>query len=526
MPQSTFPLQRPPPLSTRPHHWSASLFLAQLFGLPAPRPAHHHHQLIRSFSLLRSSATLPSDDSPSSPSSSPSGERCTPPALSAPFSSPKLRIHSAGARRNNSYWFPEDDSRLLALRHKGLPWHQIGQALGRSRQACNRRFNAVLDPENGKPFWTRHPEMNAILETLVAQRLGWSKIADYIGINASSCEKQWRELKHQQELQQKSRMQTETASARKPQKVKSKPVKHRPFRMTDVELLKAAVAEHGTHRWDTIAQIVFQSRYTVHHLRYQYSRLERTRQVWTLQQDNQLLQVVARWVSKDQHLSPEKVDIPDSQWDAIADATQGEHTGEECRRRWLKLLLRGSKRIARARARDESTPSAKPSTDDQEPKRVVWTTEQSLLLESIIQDLKRTHEDRIEWKVVSDRMGPGFSKAQCKSRWNRMIEQSSLSKTGSWNSQELEHLFSGLLAVGPAWTEIHRQWLPGRSPKFIQGKWKQILGRVNQDQVIQRLSWQDACVNSFGSKVGGILDQAARKWPNITVDRKEPNKQQ
>ncbi|KAF9943363.1 hypothetical protein BGZ67_000043 [Mortierella alpina] len=516
MPRATFPLHRPPP---RPHHWSASLFLAQLFSLPVQRSPQHQ---IRSFSLLRSSVALPSDDPFSSPTSPQSGESFTPSAPSAPSapsSSPRLRIHSASSKRNSSYWSPEDDSLLLDLRHKGQPWHQIGQALGRSRQACNRRFNAVLDPDNGKPFWARHPEMNVILETLVAKRLGWNKIADYIGINASSCEKQWRELKQQQRLeqhqQQQSCMQADT-TAEGPQR---RPSKQRPFRRADVELLKAAVAEHGNYRWDSIAEIVFQSRYTVHHLRYQYTKLERRRQVWTLQQEGTLLQVVAGLVPKDRLITPEKVAIPDSQWDAVADTIQGEHTGEECRRRWLKLQLTGSK--GTGKGGDGPTQSANSSARLPTSTRVVWTAEQSLLLESIIQDMKNTKspEDQIAWKVVSDRMGPGFSKAQCKSRWNRMIEQSALSKTGRWNSQELEHLFSGLLAVGPAWTEIHRDWLPGRSPKFIHGKWKQILSRVSQDQVIQRLSWQDACVKSFGSAVGGILDQAAKRWPNITTDR-------
>ncbi|KAF9289096.1 hypothetical protein BGZ68_010051 [Mortierella alpina] len=510
MPRSTFPLSRLPPLSTQSHHWSASLFLAQLFSLHVQRSPQHP---IRSFSLLRSSAALSSEDSFSSPSSSQSSELLTPSPPSASSSSPRLRIHSASSKRNCSWWSPEDDSRLLDLRHKGHSWLQIGQALGRSRQACNRRFNAVLDPDNGEPFWARHPEMNVILETLVAKRLGWSKIADYIGINASSCEKQWKELKQRQELTQQQQEQT----------ANDQRLVQRPFRREELERLKAAVAEHGTYRWDTIAHTVFQSRYTVNYLRYQYTKLERKRQVWTVQQEDNLLQVVPQWVSKDQHMQPEKVVIPDSQWDAVADTIEGEHTGEECRRRWLKLQLSGSRRIGKDKGM--STLSAESSTRSrQESKRVVWTAEQSLHLKSIIQDLKSTQypEGCIEWKVVSERMGPEFSKAQCKSRWIRMSEQSASSKTGPWTSQELGQLFSGLLAIGPAWTEIHREWLPGRSPKFIQGKWKQLANRVNQDQIIQRLSWQDACTKSFGSEMGGILDQATKKWPNIIAERKEP----
>ncbi|KAF9566003.1 hypothetical protein EC968_003940 [Mortierella alpina] len=368
--------------------------------------------------------------------------------------------------------------------------------------------------------------MNAVLESLVAQRLAWSKIADYIGINASSCEKQWKELKQQQEVerqkQQQTCMQIET-TAQDPQKIRDNMLKRRRFGMADVELLKTAVAEYGTDRWDSIAQTAFQSRYTVNYLRYQYTQQERKRQVWTLQQTDNLLQVVARLVSKDQHMRPEEVVIPDSQWDIIADTIEGDHTGEECRRQWLKLQLSGSKQIGNDM--DKSTHTKYSPTISKKSKRVVWTAEQSQFLNAIIHDMKaQSPEGHIDWKVVSEEMGSGFSKAQCKSRWIRMNEQSALSKTGSWNYQELEQLFSGLLAVGPAWTEIHREWLPGRSPKFIQGKWKQILGRVNHVQVIQRLSWQDACAKSFGSAAGGTLDLAAKRWPNITADRKETSK--
>ena len=375
--------------------------------------------------------------------------------------------------------------------------------------------------------------MNALLETLVAKRLGWSQIADYIGINASSCEKQWRQLKQQQQQEQELERQQQQKqncwiqaeiADQELHKAKDKSLAPRPFRMNDVELLKAAVAEHGTHQWDSIAQTVFQSRYTVNHLRYQYTKLEQKRRVWTLQQEDDLLQVVAGLVSPDQDMSPGKVAIPDSQWDTVADTIPGEHTGEECRRRWLKLQLSGSKRINKRK--DKPALSADSPAKPQESKRVVWTAEQSRRLESVIQGMKSTQfpERSIEWKVVAERMGQEFTKTRCKSRWIRMSEHSVRSKTGPWNLQELELLFSGLLAVGPAWTEIHREWLPGRAPKFIQGKWKQVVNKVNQDQVIQRLTWQDACAKSFGPEVGDILDQAVKRWPTITTDRKEQSK--
>ncbi|KAG0205999.1 hypothetical protein BGX28_002501 [Mortierella sp. GBA30] len=497
MPRPILPLHRPSLLSKPGHHWNASI-LKHIFTPPANlNPPYYPALLCHATSLSHARSLAPQNEH-APPSKVSSTSFASEPEFTTPSTRLILRIHSAGKKRNSSAWSPEDDSRLLALRRQGQSWQQIGKTLGRSRQACNRRFDSVVDPENGQSFWIRHPEMSKVLETLVSKQHGWNEIAEHMGIKASSCEKRWREMKQQQE-QRRQIYQTLGDEVCAAQDNMSPAAVQRQFRNTDAERLKSAVGEYGLDQWDVIARTVFGSRYSVRQLRFQYTKLERKRQVWTLQQEEELLRVVADRLptcnyplALDSKHRVSKVEpLSNDQWDAVAETVLGEHTGEECRKRWLKLQLSGSKQIGINRGHDldqeHQRQLIKATTGALEGKRGMWTAEQSLRLESIIQDIKGARlttgtTSLIDWEIVSERMDRAFSKAQCKSRWTRMSKQNALSKAGAWDSQELDQLFSGLLEVGPAWTYIHRNWLPGRSPTFIQGKWSQIMSRMNQDR--------------------------------------------
>ncbi|KAF9308072.1 hypothetical protein BG003_011653 [Podila horticola] len=411
--------------------------------------------------------------------------------------SPKLRIDHAGRKRNSTAWTPEADQQLLNLRAQGQTWTQIGEVLGKSRQACNRRFDTVLDPKLGRNFWEEDPDRVEILAALVQQKFAWSEIAEQLGTKASSCEKQWRIMRRRDE---------EDFHDKEAKETKARPK----FTRKDMATLKAAVIEHGTDEWDIIARKAFGSIFTPTQLRHQYMNQERKRNVWTAAQEASLSLTVAALFGEIPDITQCDSAISDDHWRSIASHIPGDHTSVECKKRWLKLRVL------------EQTKKPTKTQHEEEDDRVTWTQEQSALLRELIEDIKihglRRHANelpKVDWDWVAEEMGGAFTRIQCKSRWTRMSKATSSTKTGPWQPQELEAMVTGLYQEGASWTVIHRVHLSSRSPSFIQGKWKSMAAKIRQDMVIHQRSWPEACEELFHGTLVETLQELERRRPEL-----------
>ncbi|KAG0086357.1 hypothetical protein BGZ92_008199 [Podila epicladia] len=318
-----------------------------------------------------------------------------PPRASTTSKSPRLRIDHTGRKRNSAVWTPETDQQLLDLRAQGQTWTQIGQALGKSRQACNRRFDAVLDPKIGQNFWEEDPDRVEILVALVQQKFTWSEIAEQLGTKASSCERQWR-------IAQRRNEEDSNDKADKEAKVPPK------FTRKDLATLKAAVMKHGTDQWDIIAREAFDSVFTPTQLRHQHMNQERKRNVWTVAQETSLSLAVVTLFGDISDITQCDIIISGDQWQSIASQIPGDHTGIECKKKWLKL------RVLEQKKKPTMT-----QHEEEEDGRVTWTQEQSALLRELIEDIKihglRRHGNeppKIDWDWVAEEMGGAFTRTQ------------------------------------------------------------------------------------------------------------------
>ncbi|KAF9898336.1 DNA binding transcription coactivator transcription factor [Lobosporangium transversale] len=523
-----------------------------------------------SLSFALSSAPEPIYDTPLFQPSSPSSLSYSTHSTS---SSVRLRIHSSGPKRNDSDWTPEHDSILLSLRAQGKTWTQIGEALGRSRQACNRRFDSVLNPESGEAFWKSQPHKNHLLKEYVRQRQSWKTIAHHLGTKASACERQWRILARQSQAQGQNQghsMDHEDGrddmehlgpsrvnALSSLDRVSITSVNRIRWTAAQVQRLKHAVAEYGLNNWETIANSVFDGQFTPTYLRRQYTKLEQRRKVWREQQDKELSSAVMNLYkslfptlptpSSSESVSPKIMDdvLSQNQWDMVAKSISGEHSASECRAHWLRMQLwalsrqlRGRKNVSvdaidhdgdgnnhnihQQNAPASSSESCIASASQDE--RGLWTLQQSQRLESIIKSMKESASISdtsntmftIDWDKVSALMDHKFTKQQCKSRWNRMLRQVQGSTTsGRWDEEEIENLVVGVYNLGPQWAEIRRNWVHGRAPTFIQGKWVSIRNKVYNEMVVQRWTWMQASIEIYGQHIGETLGKVAERWPSL-----------
>ncbi|GJJ70499.1 hypothetical protein EMPS_02848 [Entomortierella parvispora] len=526
--------------------------------LPPWRPILHR-------SAFSSGQRSPSDKSPS----------LTPPKPTPPTStsaSPRLRIHSRSDKeRNNAIWTAQDDDRLLHLRMQGLTWLQISQELGRSRQACNRRFNAVINPGHGTSFWiedhvvdvdsqTRFSNRDQALRCLVERGFGWKAIANLFGnVKASACQERWRVVRKESVdlvAGNENTIEDETRQGHKGKAPWLSPV----MTPSDQKLLRKSVQEtYGEDQWDLLAKEVFDSAFSAEYLRIRYTKMERLRQVWTVEEDSELVKEVGHQQQqgssslsfKDDHgIPPEsgsgswmealQEEASKRNWTLIASHIPGDHTGDECRKRWLKLTinrLRHSKDVdSLADIMDDKyvslVLSKGPSKNNlkEKPERLVWTAEQSDRLEHIItsqlhsepgQSSPSISESRtllIDWFRVAKEMGGKFTPSQCKSRWNRMSFVVPVAKR-SWQKDELLALARGLNSVGPSWAKIHRQFLPGRPPSFIQSKWVRIQTKLRDHMVIEQRSWKESCRRMYTGDLGSELGRLVEERPDLCKGR-------
>ncbi|KAG0240438.1 hypothetical protein BGW41_006959 [Actinomortierella wolfii] len=96
-------------------------------------------------------------------------------------------------RRQVAHFTPEDDAKILDMRLEGATWKEIGDALGFEANACHLRYKKFLDPQL-RVGWTEANKEK--LNSMVARREPWSKIALELNIASQVCREKWMELNH------------------------------------------------------------------------------------------------------------------------------------------------------------------------------------------------------------------------------------------------------------------------------------------------------------------------------------------
>jgi len=401
------------------------------------------------------------------------------------------------------------------------------------------------------------------LRYLVEHGYGWKAIAEHLGyVKASACQERWRALRRiPAGLVAGNENPAIIESRQKHNGSSSSSVPTPVMTRSDQELLRRRVREtYGVDQWDLLAKEVFESVFSPEYLRIQYTKMERRRQVWTELEDVELVQAVGQQLQQggslysfkdgDQIALSRPEPLMEVLWDAASTCTwtsiacriPGHHTDDECRKRWLKLTIARLRRSKEAGSLNENvgvkddrynlSKGLSESNHNEHSGRGTWTVEQSDRLERIIAGLLRSQSRQpspsaserttplINWSKVSEQMDREFTKSQCKSRWTRMSKLVSTAKrSGAWQADELLALACGLNSVGPAWTEIHRQFLPGRTPSFIQGKWTSIHSKLCDHMVIEQRSWQESCRGVYTGDLGCELGRLAEVRPELCRDR-------
>ncbi|KAF9171227.1 hypothetical protein BGX21_008875 [Mortierella sp. AD011] len=402
-------------------------------------------------------------------------------------SSVRFRIHSpVNKQKNYSQWTSETDNQLLSLRSQGKTWIEIGKILGRSRQACNKRYDAILCPESGAPFWEKYPEKIQILQDLRAQGWGWPVIALQVGTKASSCERQWKKVERDRLTALATTTTTATTIDEAAETLEATTDHMKPilrFKSSHVPLLKDAVAKYGTNQWETISIEVFKSMITPEYLKHHYLKLERKRKSWTDRQNEQLINAVQNICSKNKinlvESNPVRPAVPttkeevtaatitmpisltriddilnESHWEDVAESIPG-HTASECRERWIRLRAweSGLSRIfARnsgenklntnsSHENDSSQPlerqqrrSSKSTTECSSERYIRWTPEQTQRLETSVKTAKDSSDwNHRGWENVATLMDSEFTKEQCKARWFRLQREIKSTRSNNTN---------------------------------------------------------------------------------------------
>ncbi|KAF9431413.1 hypothetical protein BGZ76_000332 [Entomortierella beljakovae] len=464
--------------------------------------------------------TKPSEPSSSSTTSS-----------SPSSTSVRLRIQTSPTKsRKYLEWTPELDDQLLDLRSsQGKTWKEIGEILNCSRQVCNRRYDAILNPESGTAFWEKDnsKEKILILKTLKSQNWSWNDIAIQLGTRASSCEKQWRlleriRLKEEEEEQEEKVEVVEEKEAPSDLETKKQTLRFRP---SHIPILLEAVKEYGTDQWETISSNAFQSKISPQYLKHQYLQFQLKRRKWTAIQDIELEKVVENVCShrnSEPIASTEDGLMEECHWKDIANSISGEHTSSECRERWIKLQLSGKRRkvapvvdtapvvttspaVVTAPVVDTPAPASKSDAK----KYVRWTPEQSQRLEDIVHILQQSKElwNYQGWVIVAKEMNHEFTRAQCKARWNRLERELKHDSSGRWSRDEIEGLIKGIDEFGYNWTRIKENRVPGRTPSLCQGKWSRLKTKIQLEMKIRRRSWNQVCADLYGDEMGLIMSK-------------------
>ncbi|KAG0238084.1 hypothetical protein BGW42_007638 [Actinomortierella wolfii] len=459
----------------------------------------------------------------------------------------KILTHS----RNNEPWTSEDDRRLVALKSQGLTWSSIASILKRHRTACSRRYDKLTVPDplsktisgdastHIDPVFAENAKNRERLFNLVNQGISWAKIGQEFGLKANVCQIQWRRLRRQifdsSNESVTAEKQTTLASPSTTSSIRS--LKNL------MSVLVPAVQTYGTDQWETISQQVFGGGFSPAWLRHQYVKYEQKRSKWTKQEGQELIDAVQAALGAP--ITDQNYDLTLPQWEAIASKTGGKRTVEDCRRRWRLHQLAQASAESSARKSHQVETNEKQVSD----RYIPWTDEASARLVSLIPACSKSvgEKELIDWLKVEDGMKSfGYTKLQCKARWNRMIRISNLTSTSlpvtatsatsmgttslvrvssqPWDQQEIETLLRGIADQGDrGWTNIQREYLPNRLAKGIQGKWDGIIRKLLRESYVNLTSIEHEAERLYGQVARKELEQIIAKWPCLISKAKEKN---
>ncbi|KAG0270361.1 hypothetical protein DFQ27_008376 [Actinomortierella ambigua] len=497
----------------------------------------------------------------------PTGDKQQAAAATQPSHTHVASFRILAKARNNAPWTPQDDRRLVALRVQGCTWGTIASILSRHRTACSRRYDqlsmngwpsdVVECDSTGQinPMFAEHSENRELLFRLVNQGTSWKQIGYVFGLKANVCQIQWRRLRRQMDHCSADKPaafddQLEAGSLDRRRSISSSTSSSRS--RTGFQLaLTQAVQDYGPDQWETISQQVFDGKFSPAWLRYQYVRHEQERTKWTKLEDQQLLSAVRAMIEPS--IIGQCSDLTLSQWEIIASGLGGQRAVDECRKRWRKLRLTNPSHNNTCMASPTQKHADQKTKTD---KYMVWTDEASARLKSLVPTCtKDEHGKRlIDWLKVEDGMKPlGYTKSQCKARWNRMIKISSLMSTSPvmavtsmtttttstatvaatvavpslssslgralgrpWEQQEIEALLRGVADLGDgAWARIQRKHLPNRLDKGIQGKWNGIMRKLWRESFVNLTSIEHEAERTYGPVARRDLELIAVKWPHL-----------
>ncbi|KAF9167990.1 hypothetical protein DFQ26_001970 [Actinomortierella ambigua] len=99
----------------------------------------------------------------------------------------------------------EQDAKILEMRLEGAAWSEIGEALGIDAGACHYRYKKFLDPQLRVGWSEANLEK---LNSMVAKRVIWNKIAIELNMAPHACREKWLEI-NQEALSEERRAKME-----------------------------------------------------------------------------------------------------------------------------------------------------------------------------------------------------------------------------------------------------------------------------------------------------------------------------
>ncbi|KAF9972763.1 hypothetical protein BGZ73_004041 [Actinomortierella ambigua] len=440
----------------------------------------------------------------------------------------------SNTNRTRRPWQPENDVKLLELRRQGCSWKAIGQFFGRSQQVVKRRFNSVLGLETYGRHGLSSPKaiakQMAILKIWIyEQGMSWEQAALLLDTKASVLQHRVqmfdKEQDNCQDLLQKERESSQDLSDVTGKREDRQATRVRFSRAGEAKLLKA-IDIYGTDDWETIAEQIFDNRYTPQQLRRKFISVKH----WTQARENLLMKSVPPVVQDSEDIRN------DSVWQAAADEIEVKegvrYTLEECRSKWLDVMQRQGRRpdewgspwsaqeidafweqwklhgqnwdviadqLGR-RTADEcrhkfsylfKDVSKKGPKDPDElealrvyfstssPGRVYWNTEMQDRLTAAVDAWRELSKgERINWKWVARRVDiPGVTGDKCFHRWsNYHLKDLRRPNSMGFSQDEDQRLLKAAADYQHRiWVELTQRGLfPDRSAEALQARWNEI----------------------------------------------------
>ncbi|KAG0266068.1 Myblike DNAbinding domain-containing protein [Actinomortierella ambigua] len=494
------------------------------------------------------------------------------PTLERPLPLIRLLSHVSSVlntKRTRRPWQLENDVKLLELRRQGWSWKAVAQFFGRSQTVVRRRFNGLL----GLGTYGRHgpssssnalgKQMEVLKIWINEQGMSWEQAAMLLDTKVPILQHRLRVFQEEQEdlrvlLQTEDEGVKETASVADRRKTRQ-PTRVR-FSQTGEAKLLQAIEQYGTDDWETIAEQVFDNKYTPHQLRRKFIKIKH----WNRAREDRLMSYVSlvdndpkdvrndavwqaaadeiavkegvqytpaecrdKWIDVVQRMGVELADwsrpwsdkdidafwkqwkTHGQDWEAIAGQLE-RRTAKECRQRFSYLLKDVSKKgpkdpdeIEALRTYFSTSYSA----------RVNWTTDMQDRLFAAVQAWRDMGKGmRINWKWVARRVDiPGVTGRKCLMRWNNYhLKDLRRPNSMGFSEEEDQKLMKAVADYQQEiWIELARRGLfADRPAEALQARWDEI-----RDSLVRVGSSDTRTVEDVQEDIAKMVRQQFRVEP-------------